>query len=200
MIFPYIGVLFLLFALTIPVAFALGGTSIIVTILERGFDFNPAFMVQKAVSGLDNFLLLSVPFFIFTGKMMNAGGITLRIFNFASAVVGSMRGGLAQVNVFASILFAGMSGTAVSDAAGLGTVQLNAMRKAGYDDVRAGYPAEDNARNHEQEENQRNDGLHERCAEGSERTGVRIAPRRIVRHDGYRQDDEPQHHRDQRPA
>ncbi len=134
MAFAYVGVLFALFALTVPVAFALAGTSIVVTILERGLDFNPAFMVQRAVSGLDNFLLLSVPFFIYTGKVMNAGGITDRIFAFANALVGWMRGGLAQVNVMASVIFAGMTGTAVSDAAGLGTVVLKGMRAHGYKD------------------------------------------------------------------
>jgi tripartite ATP-independent transporter DctM subunit len=130
----YIGFLFFFFALTVPVAFSIAGTSILVTFIERGFDFNPGFMVQRAVSGLDNFLLLSVPFFIYTGKIMNAGGITERIFRFANALVGSMRGGLAQVNVLASIIFAGMTGTAVSDAAGLGPVVLKGMRERGYKD------------------------------------------------------------------
>ncbi len=130
----YVGILFILFALAVPVAFALAGTSILVTLIERGFDFNAGFMVQRAVSGLDNFLLLSVPFFIYTGKVMNAGGITVRIFRFANAMVGSMRGGLAQVNIVASIIFAGMTGTAVSDAAGLGTVVIKGMREAGYKD------------------------------------------------------------------
>jgi tripartite ATP-independent transporter DctM subunit len=132
MSFAYIGYLFLFFALTVPVAFSIAGTSILVTFMERGFDFNAGFMVQRAVSGLDNFLLLSVPFFIYTGKIMNAGGITMRIFRFANALVGSMRGGLAQVNVMASIIFAGMTGTAVSDAAGLGPVVLKGMRDNGY--------------------------------------------------------------------
>lgn len=134
MTIAYVGILFTLFALTVPVAFSLAGTAILVTILERGFDFNPAFMVQRAVSGLDNFLLLSVPFFIYTGKVMNAGGITERIFRFANALVGWMRGGLAQVNVMGSIIFAGMTGTAVSDAAGLGPVVLKGMKDSGYKD------------------------------------------------------------------
>jgi tripartite ATP-independent transporter DctM subunit len=90
--------------------------------------------VQKAVSGLDNFMLLSVPFFIYAGKVMNVGGITVRIYTFARSLVGSMRGGLAQVNVIASIIFAGMTGTAVSEAAGLGTVVMKSMREEGYDE------------------------------------------------------------------
>ena len=82
----YVGALVLLFVLAVPVAFALAGTSILVTLMERGIDFNPAFMVQKAVSGIDNFMLLSVPFFIYAGKVMNVGGITVRIYAFARAI------------------------------------------------------------------------------------------------------------------
>jgi tripartite ATP-independent transporter DctM subunit len=134
MIPAYVLSLLVLFVLAVPVAFSLGATSILVTVLERGIDFNPAFMVQKAVSGIDNFMLLSVPFFIYSGKVMNVGGITVRIYAFAKAMAGSMRGGLAQVNVIASIIFAGMTGTAVSEAAGLGTVVMKSMREEGYDE------------------------------------------------------------------
>ena len=129
----YVFLLLGLFLLAVPVAFALGATAIAVTMLERGLAFNPAFMVQKAVSGIDNFMLLSVPFFIYAGKVMNVGGVTERIYAFAKSLVGSMRGGLAQVNVVASIIFAGMTGTAVSEAAGLGTVVIKSMREEGYE-------------------------------------------------------------------
>jgi tripartite ATP-independent transporter DctM subunit len=134
MAFGYVGALVILFVLAVPLAFALAGTSILVTLMERGIDFNPAFMVQKAVSGIDNFMLLSVPFFIYPGKVMNVGGITVRIYAFAKSLVGAMRGGLAQVNVIASIIFAGMTGTAVSEAAGLGTVVIKSMKEEGYDE------------------------------------------------------------------
>jgi tripartite ATP-independent transporter DctM subunit len=134
MIWSYVVLLLGLFTLAVPVAFALAGTSIVVTLIERGVDFNPAFMVQKAVSGIDNFMLLSVPFFIYAGKVMNVGGITVRIYAFARSIAGSLRGGLAQVNVVASIIFAGMTGTAVSEAAGLGTVVMKSMREEGYDE------------------------------------------------------------------
>jgi tripartite ATP-independent transporter DctM subunit len=134
MIPAYVLSLLAFFVLAVPVAFSLGATSILVTVLERGLDFNPGFMVQKAVSGIDNFMLLSVPFFIYSGKVMNVGGITVRIYAFARAVAGSLRGGLAQVNVIASIIFAGMTGTAVSEAAGLGTVVMKSMREEGYDE------------------------------------------------------------------
>jgi tripartite ATP-independent transporter DctM subunit len=134
MVGAYVFVLLGLFMAAVPVAYALGGTSIIITILERGFPFNTAFMVQKAVSGIDNFMLLSVPFFIYAGKVMNVGGVTHRIYAFAKALVGSLRGGLAQVNVVASVIFAGMTGTAVSEAAGLGTVVIKSMREEGYNE------------------------------------------------------------------
>ncbi len=134
MVGAYVFVLLGLFMAAVPVAFALGGTAIVITILERGFPFNTAFMVQKAVSGIDNFMLLSVPFFIYAGKVMNVGGVTVRIYAFAKALVGSLRGGLAQVNVVASVIFAGMTGTAVSEAAGLGTVVIKSMREEGYNE------------------------------------------------------------------
>ncbi|WP_460448732.1 TRAP transporter large permease [Alsobacter sp. SYSU BS001988] len=134
MVGPYVFALLGLFIAAVPVAYSLAGTSILITLIERGVGFNPAFMVQKAVSGIDNFMLLSVPFFIYAGKVMNVGGVTYRIYNFAKSLVGSMRGGLAQVNVVASIIFAGMTGTAVSEAAGLGTVVIKSMREEGYEE------------------------------------------------------------------
>jgi hypothetical protein len=97
-------------------------------------DFNPAFMVQRAVSGIDNFMLLSVPFFIYAGKVMNVGGITVRIYAFAKSLVGAVRGGLAQVNVIASIIFAGMTGTAVSEAPASAPVVIKSMKEEGYDE------------------------------------------------------------------
>ncbi len=87
--------------------------------------------------GLDSFPLLAVPFFVLAGNLMNAGGTTERIFAFARATFCPIRGGLAQVNVAASMIFAGMSGAALSDLAGLGSVEMRAMRENGY-----GYPAD----------------------------------------------------------
>jgi TRAP-type C4-dicarboxylate transport system permease large subunit len=85
------------------------------------------------VSGIDSFPLLAVPFFILAGNLMNVGGITTRIYNFALALVGWAKGGLGHVNIVGSVVFAGMSGTAVADAAGLGTIEIKAMREHGYD-------------------------------------------------------------------
>ncbi len=88
---------------------------------------------QKMVTGVDSFLLIAVPLFILAGNLMNAGKITDKIFNFAKELVGWVPGGLAHANVVASIIFAGMSGSAVADAGGLVTIEMKAMTTNGYD-------------------------------------------------------------------
>ena len=90
-------------------------------------------MTSRLVAGADRFTLLAIPFFIFAGKCMNESGITARIFELAKTLVGHIPGGLAHANLLASIFFAGMSGAAVADAGGLGTVEIEAMKKDGYD-------------------------------------------------------------------
>jgi tripartite ATP-independent transporter DctM subunit len=120
-----------LLALGIPVAVALAGASIIFALVDGSIPLLA--IVHRMVGGVDSFPLLCVPFFIFAGMLMNSSGITERIYDFAVAAVGWMRGGLAQVNVVGSVVFAGMSGTAVGDAAGLGTIEVRAMRAHGYD-------------------------------------------------------------------
>ncbi len=85
------------------------------------------------VGGIDSFPLLAVPFFILAGNLMNSAGITNRIYDFAVAAAGWMRGGLAHVNIIGSVIFSGMSGTAIADAAGLGTIEIKAMKDHGYD-------------------------------------------------------------------
>jgi TRAP-type C4-dicarboxylate transport system permease large subunit len=84
------------------------------------------------ISGIDSFPLLAIPFFIFAGNLMNNAGITTRIYNFTLALVGWLRGGLGHVNVMGSLIFAGMSGTAIADAAGLGTIEIEAMKEQNY--------------------------------------------------------------------
>lgn len=88
----------------------------------------------KLVDSLDSFPLLSVPFFILTGILMNTGGITERIFHFAKTLLGHYTGGMGHVNIGASLIFSGMSGSALADAGGLGQLEIKAMRDAGYDD------------------------------------------------------------------
>lgn len=114
----------------VPVAVALGGASLIYILLD---DLPPTVLIHTMINGVDSFPLLAVPFFILAGHLMNTAGITNKIFDFAKALVGWMHGGLGHVNVGASIIFAGMSGAAVADAGGLGTIEIKAMRDAGYD-------------------------------------------------------------------
>ena len=89
---------------------------------------------QRMVSGANSFPMVAIPLFIFAGSVMNAGGMTTRIFRFARAVIGFIPGGLAHVNIVASAIFAGMSGSAVADVCGLGLIEVKAMREAGFDD------------------------------------------------------------------
>ncbi|WP_019015483.1 TRAP transporter large permease [Elioraea tepidiphila] len=116
----------------LPVAVALGGASLLYVALTG--DLPLLVVVHRMVNGIDSFPLLAVPFFIMAGNLMNSAGITDRIFHFAIAAVGWAKGGLGHVNVFASIIFAGMSGTAVADAGGLGTIEIKAMRDNKYPD------------------------------------------------------------------
>jgi TRAP-type C4-dicarboxylate transport system permease large subunit len=114
----------------LPVAIAMAGASLIYLLW---YQTTPPFVViHRMVGGIDSFPLLAVPFFILAGNLMNNAGITNRIYNFALALVGWLRGGLGHVNVLGSVIFAGMSGTAIADAAGLGTIEIKAMKDHGY--------------------------------------------------------------------
>jgi tripartite ATP-independent transporter DctM subunit len=125
-------VLFAFLIIGVPVGIALAGSSMLWVLLSGKV---PDFVViHRMVNGVDSFPLLAIPFFILAGNLMNSAGITSRIFTFATACIGWMRGGLGHVNIIASVLFAGMSGAAVADAGGLGTIEIKAMRDAGYDD------------------------------------------------------------------
>ena len=117
----------------IPAVFSMGLATLFYFLLERGLFSIPDFMVaQRTVFGLDKFALLAVPLFLLVGKVMNESGVTHRLFDFAKALVGHFRGGLGQVNIVASVIFAGMSGSATADAAGLGAVEIKAMKDAKY--------------------------------------------------------------------
>jgi len=129
----FIGVLIVFFALGIPVAFAIGYTSLAVILATTGLkDLSFDLFALRMMEGLNNFSLLSAAFFMLAANVMNSTGITDRIFGFCNVLVGHLRGGLGHVNVVASMIFAGMSGTAAADAAGLGMVEIKAMLKAGY--------------------------------------------------------------------
>jgi len=114
----------------LPVAMAMATASLVYVMVTGNI---PDFVViHRMYGGIDSFPLLAVPFFIWAGNLMNSAGITNRIYNFALALVGWMKGGLGHVNVVGSMIFAGMSGTAIADAAGLGTIEIKAMTDHGY--------------------------------------------------------------------
>ena len=121
----------LLMAGGIPVAMAMAGASLVYILWTGNL---PGFaVIHRMIGGIDSFPLLAVPFFILAGNLMNNAGITNRIYNYALALVGWMKGGLGHVNVVGSVIFAGMSGTAIADAAGLGTIEIKAMKDHGYE-------------------------------------------------------------------
>jgi tripartite ATP-independent transporter DctM subunit len=113
----------------IPVAVTLGVSSLAYLLIA---GIPPVVMPQKMYAGMDVFVLLSIPGFILAGNLMNRGGITQRIIRFANSIVGWIRGGLGLTNIAASMLFGGITGTAVADAASIGGVMIPGMKKAGY--------------------------------------------------------------------
>lgn len=118
-------------ALGVPIVFALGFSPMVGFIVTDKMVFLNM-IVQRTFAGINQFPLLAIPFFILAGELMNRGGITLRLVEFANAVVGHLRGGLAHVNVVTSMLFAGLSGSAVADTSAIGSILIPAMEKAGY--------------------------------------------------------------------
>lgn len=118
-----------LFLIRVPVSIAMG-VATVVGYLVLPMPINV--LATRMVDGVDGFALLAVPFFILAGNIMNVGGVTEKIFAFARACFGWIHGGLAQVNITASVIFAGMSGSALADLAGLGAVEMKAMKDSGY--------------------------------------------------------------------
>ncbi|HSB04910.1 MAG TPA: TRAP transporter large permease [Thermodesulfobacteriota bacterium] len=123
----------ILFLLGIPVGYSLGVAGLLAYFNEMGSRVNIPMLAQRMQYGVNNFLLLAIPLFILAAKLMNTAGITTRLFNFARLLVGFLPGGLGHANSVASLIFSGMSGAAVADAAGLGQVELKAMKDEGYD-------------------------------------------------------------------
>ncbi|PDV87125.1 ABC transporter permease [Rhizobium sp. H4] len=114
----------------VPVAISMAVASVFYIVL---YGIAPDIIVaQRMIAGVESFPLLAVPFFILAGNLMNSAGVTGRIYSFAVALVGWMKGGLAQVNIIGSVIFSGMSGTALADAAGIGTIEIKAMKDHGY--------------------------------------------------------------------
>ena len=122
--------LIVLLALNIPVAYAMLGISIVYLVIKQ--DIPMIVVAQQVAAGTDAFLLLAIPFFFLAAEFMSSGGVMQRLVDFASALVGHLRGGLGQMNVVVSILFSGVSGSAVADAAGPGRMEMEIMHRAGY--------------------------------------------------------------------
>ena len=129
-LFVLLGMFALCVGLGVPVAFALGISAL------AGFWFEGLPLMigfQRIISGINIFSLMAIPFFIFAGELMFHGGIAARLVRFASAAVGAVRGGLGIVNVFSSMLFGGISGSAVADISALGSILVPVMKEKGYD-------------------------------------------------------------------
>ncbi len=125
-----IGAFLVLLLIGVPVAVSMA----VASLLYLGiYDVAPDIIAaQRMIAGVESFPLIAVPFFILAGNLMNIAGVTGRIYHFALSLVGWMKGGLAQVNIIGSVVFSGMSGTALADAAGIGTIEIKAMKDHGY--------------------------------------------------------------------
>lgn len=125
------GTFALLILIGVPIAYCLIGSSMIWMMAN---NFSLVMITRCMASGVNKFSLLSMMFFVLAGAVMNHAGVTERIFDFADKLVGHHRGGLGHANIFASVIFSGMSGSAVADTGGLGAIELKAMKDAGYDE------------------------------------------------------------------
>lgn len=134
LVWIFLIVLLLLIFGGMAIAFSMAVTSLIVVVFDRGLGNIPyGIIAQRMVYGVNSFPLLAIPFFLLAGRLMNTAGITDRIFKFCNVLIGHVRGGLGHVNILASMIFAGMSGSAVADAVGLGQIEIKAMKDQGYD-------------------------------------------------------------------
>jgi len=125
-----IGAFLLLLIIGTPVAVSMAVASLLYLVI---YGVAPDIIAaQRMIAGVESFPLIAVPFFILAGNLMNIAGVTGRIYRFALSLVGWMKGGLAQVNIIGSVVFSGMSGTALADAAGIGTIEIKAMKDHGY--------------------------------------------------------------------
>lgn len=124
-------VFFILLMMGMPITFVLGVTATLAFLLEQNLIFL-SLIPQRMFAGLNLFTIMAIPFFLFAAELMSASKITDDLVDFADALVGRLKGGLAHVNVIASAFFAGISGSAISDVAGLGSIEIKAMTQAGY--------------------------------------------------------------------
>jgi C4-dicarboxylate transporter DctM subunit len=131
-----LGLLLLLFLINMPIAVAIGLAGVGALLLHGGFPL--MMVIQRMLAGCDSFHLMAVPLFMFVGVLMEAGGISRRLIDFANALVGWLPGGLAAVTIISAMFFAGISGSAAADAAAVGAILIPAMKKSGYDSAFAG--------------------------------------------------------------
>ena len=130
MIWLLLVILAALVLLEMPIAFALPASALAYLFIVDTVP--PMLVVQRVASGLESYILLAIPLFILAGNLFNSAGIATRIFDFAIAMVGHVRGSLGHVNIVASVIFSGMSGVAQADAAGLGAVEVREMKRRGF--------------------------------------------------------------------
>jgi len=124
-----VGLFLVLLTMGVPIAISMGLPAALYLLVQ---NIPISVMIQRMVSSLNSFPLLAVPLFILAAGLMNNSGITSRLFEFAKLLVGRMKGGLAQVNIVASLIFAGISGAALADVGGLGNIEIDAMTKQKY--------------------------------------------------------------------
>jgi tripartite ATP-independent transporter DctM subunit len=124
-----LGLMFFFMGLGLPVFLAMGFSCLIFTVI---FDVPIMILAQSYVRGLGSYEFLAIPFYFLAGDLMNAGGITSRLLKFSSAAIGHLRGGLSHVNIVASMIFSGVSGSAVADTSAIGSILIPSMKKEGY--------------------------------------------------------------------
>jgi len=129
--FLFLIILFFFFLINMPIAISIGITSVIILLVSG--DYSLMVVVQKMFGGADSFHLMAIPLFMYTGLLMEKGGISKRLIDFANSLVGWLPGGLAAVAIVSAMFFAGISGSAAADTAAVGAILIPAMKKSGYD-------------------------------------------------------------------
>lgn len=129
-IFMMLAALLFFICVGMPIAFSVGVTSTLYLVVKH---IHLSMVSQCMVRGINSFTILTIPFFFLAGELMNSSGVTDRIIKLARVMVGHITGGLAQVNIMASVIFAGISGSATADTAALGSILIPSMKKEGYD-------------------------------------------------------------------
>ena len=133
MLLVFLGVLFGLVIFNVPVAFSLAASGIVMMLVGKMMSFSASIIASKLLQGVDNYVLLTIPFFIAAGEVMNRGGISIKLVKFTQALFKPIKGGLGYCGVLTSMIFAGVSGSAVADTTAVGSVLLPMMKDSKYD-------------------------------------------------------------------